>query len=239
MAKKIEDIFVKLFLQEYSYLIQDDEWKKFYELAMRKLDTIVPGSSTTEEFRSSSYGHLTECLLEAGIDPLDYLDYVPECYLFGSNVTNIDIPNHITSIQDTAFSDCSKLNSIKLPSKLTYIGINAFRYCDSLNEMSIPDTVQYIGSGAFRASGISNIIFPQSLDVIEDNICSNCHKLQSIILESDIRKIGDFSFSNCNNLVDITYNDMKDKWQKIIKGKYWNDMVPAKIIHCIDGDVEI
>ena len=53
-----------------------------------------------------------------------------------SSLTNITIPNGITSIGYFAFRDCSSLNSIEIPSSVTKIGSNAFDGCDSLTTLT-------------------------------------------------------------------------------------------------------
>ena len=43
------------------------------------------------------------------------------------SLTNINIPNSVTNIGDSAFSDCSSLTSINIPNSVTDIGDGAFR----------------------------------------------------------------------------------------------------------------
>jgi hypothetical protein len=57
--------------------------------------------------------------------------------------------SHLTTIGDSAFSDCSMIQDIKLPDTVTTIGPNSFRGCTNLATISIPYNVRSIGSGAF------------------------------------------------------------------------------------------
>lgn len=65
---------------------------------------------------------------------------ISECTFACSSLTIIDIPNSITSIGEGAFSGCSKLASIHIPNSVTSIGGVAFFGCDSLH------TVYYSGT---------------------------------------------------------------------------------------------
>ena len=57
-----------------------------------------------------------------------------------SSLKQIVLPNHITSIEELAFSGCTSLETITLPASLRKIGKNIFSDCNSLK------TVQFKGS---------------------------------------------------------------------------------------------
>lgn len=61
---------------------------------------------------------------------------------------NISFPN-VTSIGDSAFSNCVLLTSISIPN-ITSIGNYAFYYCRRLMSVTIPDSVTNIGEDAFE-----------------------------------------------------------------------------------------
>ena len=65
------------------------------------------------------------------------LYYGGKLYLNGQLVTNLEIPNNVTSINEGAFSGCSSLTSVTIPSSVTSIGSWAFNGCDSLTTMTI------------------------------------------------------------------------------------------------------
>ena len=50
----------------------------------------------------------------------------------------IIIPKSVTSIEYSAFGNCSSLTSIIIPNSVTSIGVGAFRYCNSLTSIIIP-----------------------------------------------------------------------------------------------------
>lgn len=56
----------------------------------------------------------------------------------------------VTSIGESAFSDCSSLTSIKIPNSVTSIGKRAFSYCSGLTSINIPESVTSIDDYAFE-----------------------------------------------------------------------------------------
>ena len=65
------------------------------------------------------------------------------------SITDIVIPNGVTSIGDLAFNYCTSLTSVTIPSSVTSIDYSAFRDCTSLTSITIPSSVTSIGSSAF------------------------------------------------------------------------------------------
>jgi hypothetical protein len=74
---------------------------------------------------------------------------------------------HVTSIGDSAFSECQSLTSITIPDSVTKIGDYAFNYCTSLTNVTIPDSVTKIGDYAFNYSqSLTSVIIPDSVTSI-------------------------------------------------------------------------
>lgn len=58
----------------------------------------------------------------------------------------------------------------------------------------IPDYIKTIGRRAFGMSGVKNIVFPSSVEEIEEDGCSNCDSLESVTLNEGLKKIGRWAF---------------------------------------------
>lgn len=93
-------------------------------------------------------------------------------------ITNISIPNAVTSIGRYAFRFCTYLKRVQLGNKITVIGYEAFRKCISL----------------------SNIILPNSLVEIESNVFYDCETLTNITIPENVSTLGDPIIYSCENL---------------------------------------
>ena len=79
-------------------------------------------------------------------------------YLNNELVTDIVIPDGVTSIEGYAFEYCSSLTSVTIPDSVTSIGAGAFRYCNNLTTVIIPDSVTSIADSAFSGCAKDLII---------------------------------------------------------------------------------
>lgn len=70
-------------------------------------------------------------------------------YLNNELITDLVIPNSVTSIGTYAFINCSSLTSVSIPNGVTSIGDWAFSRCKKLTSVTIPKSVTKIGASAF------------------------------------------------------------------------------------------
>ena len=75
-----------------------------------------------------------------------------------TEITNLIIPNSVTSIGQCAFINCSGLTSITIPNSVTSIGGYAFYYCSGLTSVTIGNSVTSIGSGAFDCENLATVV---------------------------------------------------------------------------------
>ena len=86
----------------------------------------------------------------------------------GSSITEIEIPEGITSLGDYAFYGCSDLKSVTLPSTLRQIGKGAFGNCTSLETIDLSKTnITELPERAFAGSmSLKDIKLPQALSKV-------------------------------------------------------------------------
>ena len=104
-------------------------------------------------------------------------------------------------ICDNAFASCRSLSDIVIPDSVTSIGIGAFFNCSSLSNIVIPDSVTSIGGAAFFICGsLSNIVIPDSVTSIGDSVFRACSSLSEIVIPSSVTSIGSGAFGGCASL---------------------------------------
>ena len=125
-----------------------------------------------------------------------------------NNLTNINIPNNISSIGDLAFFGCSSLENITIPNQTTSIGDSAFSRCSSLTSIKMPENVNLIGSFAFsNCNHLVNIVIPEKVSCVKSGTFLGCGELETIILPDRLISIDSNAFKDCTSLTNITLPD--------------------------------
>ena len=133
------------------------------------------------------------------------LYYAKHLYVNDVEVTDLVIPNSVTSIGGNAFSYCNGLTSVIIPNSVTSIGEEAFRGCSGLTSVTIPNSVTSIESAAFAyCTGLTSITIPNSVTSIGDSAFEGCSGLTSIIIPNSVTSIGSGAFAYCTGLTSIT-----------------------------------
>ena len=128
------------------------------------------------------------------------------------NLTEVHLPDTLTTIGSRCFESCSSLVNINLPSSITTIGYSAFNGCTSLEieDLSLPNLteIQTFAFNGVRITKISNLGKLTSLRDISwnENIFGNKTTLTSVNLPSTLTSVGNYVFNgytnaeiNCNN----------------------------------------
>jgi hypothetical protein len=133
------------------------------------------------------------------------LSFAGHLFLNGAEITDLVIPNSVTSIGGYAFSGCSGLTSITIPNSVTSIGEYAFSGCSGLTSVTIPNSVTSIGGSAFSGcSGLTSVTIPNSVTSIGEYAFSGCSGLTSVTIPSSVTSIGASAFSHCSGLTSVT-----------------------------------
>ena len=211
------------------------------------LTSVVIGDGVTsiytEAFRycdSLTSVYITDVAAWCNISFADYyanpLLYAKNLYLNNELVTELIIPDSVTSIGSYAFYNCDSLTSVVIPDSVTTIGSYAFAYCDSLTSVVIPDSVTTIGSSAF--AGCNKLISEYNyvkylkandnpyfavLEVTNKNFSTytihpdtkiiayeafyNCDSLTSVEIGDSVTSIGSYAFRNCDSLTSVETGD--------------------------------
>ena len=156
-----------------------------------------------------------------GISFADYdsnpLYYVHNLYLNGSLVTDLTMPDGVTSIGKCAFYGCSGLKSVTIPDSVTSIGNGAFSGCGGLTSFvvgcnnanySSVDRLLLTRDGKKLVSGVNGVVsIPGSVTSIEPSAFSGCSGLTDIVIGNGVTSIGNYAFRDCSGLKCVAIPD--------------------------------
>ena len=171
------------------------------------------------------------CNISFGYNSSNPLRYAGNLYLNNELVTDLIIPDSVTTIGDQAFSGYDSLTSVTIPDSVTTIGYQAFYECDSVTSVTIGKGVTSIGNYAFAGctgklivncnipsknyddrtgfynAEFSEVIICNGVTTIGDWTFYHCSSLTSVTIPDSVTKIGDLAFSGCDGLTSITIPD--------------------------------
>ena len=152
--------------------------------------------------------HITDLVAWCSIDfegsSANPLYYAQNLYLNNELITELVIPNGVTSIGNHAFYRCKGLTSITIPNSVTSIGSGAFEHCTGLTSITIPNSVTSIGEHAFSScSGLTNVTIGNSVTSIGRWAFQYCSGLTSVTIGNSVTSIGDNAFYGCKGLKTV------------------------------------
>ena len=123
-----------------------------------------------------------------------------------SGLTTVKIQTSLSgsTLPEGIFSDCSNLTNVTLSPGITVIGARAFSDCTNLS--TLPSGLITIGQYAFAKTGFTSLVIPATVETINDNAFSNCANLVNISFvenESNTLSIHKGAFSSNSNLSNI------------------------------------
>jgi sorbitol-specific phosphotransferase system component IIA len=179
----------------HTYPVMSIGDKAFYKCTGLTSVTIPNSVTTIENGAFYSCTGLTKVNISdiaawCGIALEDYfsnpLGYAQHLYLNDQEITELTIPNSVTSIGAYAFFNCIGLTSVTIPNSVTSIDVNAFEYCAGLTSVSIPNSVTSIGQHSFAyCTGLTAVNIGNLVSSIGNGAFASCTSLQRFVVESD------------------------------------------------------
>lgn len=160
-----------------------------------------------EEYCVAGLGSATESdiVISSTYDGLPVTSIADSAFSGCLRLESVTIPSGITSIGYRAFYFCENLTSVTIPDTVTKIMSSAFDRCVSLESVTIPDSVTSIGSTAFFCcTSLTSVIIPDGITVITENMFNGCTSLTNVTFPESLTSIGDNAFEHCNSLLSLT-----------------------------------
>ena len=143
------------------------------------------------------------CLGYKGNEPTGALSIKEGTRLIGSRafyycdgLTEVTIPNSVTSIGDDAFDYCSRLTEVNISD------LSAWCKIDFGNSYSNP--LYYAQKLKLNGSEITNLVIPNDITQIKQYAFFYCNGLTSVTIPNSVTSIGESAFYYCPGLTSVT-----------------------------------
>ncbi len=134
-------------------------------------------------------------------NPLVYAEHL---YINGIEITELDIPESVTTIGDYAFGRFIGLRHVTIPNTVTKIGEEAFVNCFRLKTLSIGNSVETICFAAFeRCLNLTGVIIPNSVKTIGECAFAGCESISTLSIGNSVESIEEAAFYGCKNLTNV------------------------------------
>ena len=202
----------------------------------QKVDSLKPGTDNVYAnaldfypLPDGTYGvkagntlYMDKVVIPAEYNGKPVTQILPNAFENATNLTEIVIPNSVTSIGWSAFSGCSSFTSVVIPDSVTSIGSCAFYDCSSLTSITIPDSVTSIGYKAFDGcDNLTNVYITNLTSwcsigfddsaanplAFASNLYFNNELVTKLVIPDSVTSIGDYAFYNCDSLTNVVIPD--------------------------------
>lgn len=197
------------------FLLQPETQKQLNTYDIKGIYDRLNSSS----FKVNCISLFTQLLYSIDVNPFDYLEYIPDFFLYSTSLVAIKIPNNIKSINRYAFYDCPDFTSITIPDSVIAIGESAFSGYNKLQDIYITDIAAWCNiSGLDNLMGyglskknlylnnelVTSILIPDGVTAIPPSAFRYCCSLTSITIPNSVMSIGGYVFSGCGELKSVT-----------------------------------
>ena len=145
---------------------------------------------------------------------------------------------HNSSINTLLYINGEKLTNLTIPESLTSIPEYAFQ-CVQLNSVTIPDSVTSIGEEAFYGSSVTTVRMADSVTNVETNAFANCSNLKKVYYVGDSSKWSSIAWNSGNDsLIDAKRQFVAsfDDIRTVSLGSVEHGTLTLSDDNCIPGD---
>ncbi|MCQ2303777.1 MAG: leucine-rich repeat domain-containing protein [Bacteroidales bacterium] len=128
-------------------------------------------------------------------------------------MTEVSLPNTITSISGKAFNDCDGLVTFHMPNSVINLGYCAFYHCDKLKNLTLGSGLKYIGNyddryGVFEeCDALEAVAIPASVTLLGRNAFYDCNSLKFVAIGSGVPSITEQAFYHCAELKSVVIDN--------------------------------
>ena len=143
----------------------------------------IDGMGAGTDLASASYGAFQNC----------------------ESLTELALPDGLTTIEPYAFKNCKALKSITFPNSLTTLGKCAFLLCSALETVTFGTGFTTVNENAFNSCGVKRINWGSITDIGNQAFYS-CN-IKDIEFPDQIKSVGNRAFANNTSLMTVKVNN--------------------------------
>ena len=140
----------------------------------------------------------------------------------GELVTDVVIPDTITTIPQYAFYSCTGIASVLIPNSVTSIEWSAFCSCYNIETIEYQGTLEeYLSidmgnvwitdsSHSLKIGGqeiTNNLVIPDTITTIPERAFCGCTDITSVFIPESVTSIGSYAFMYCTSLATVNFGD--------------------------------
>lgn len=231
VASMIDDATKNPILDYITYTITENN-----TVTLTGCDTSISGShiipDTIEGYPVTTIGDnaFKSCYNLTNITIPNSITSIGDYAFTNAPIRNIIIPDSVTSIGSYAFYECFRITSMNIPNSVVSIGENAFGYCSDLIHLRLPNNLTDITpSMVFCCIDLATVDMPNNTTHIGDNAFGYSWNLTHITIPNSVVSIGDRAFSECPALTDVYFMGSEEEWNKISIGSENEALLNATI----------
>lgn len=144
--------------------------------------------------------------LESATIPKTITSIEPSTFNTCANLTSVKFADGIKvkALPAGMFNSCYKLTDVTIPQSVTSLGNNCFDECSGLTSIDIPESVNGFGSWCFiRCYSLKSVKLPNKPKSFGEGCFSGCRSLESVEIPADWTSLGSKTFSGCTSLKSI------------------------------------
>ena len=114
--------------------------------------------------------------------------------------------SYFRTIEQNAFSGCSKLQSVTIPTSYQTFGKPGFKNCKSLSSVSLPYTLTLLPDEVFSGcTSLMTVALPSNLTGLPEKAFFGCTDLSDLTVPAKVATVGAAAFEGCSALRTLTF----------------------------------
>lgn len=150
------------------------------------------------------------------------LYYAKNLYVNNNLITDLVIPEGVSSIPYATFYNCTGFESVTFPDSLTSVGQMAFYGCTNISKVHTNDIgnwceidfydvtanpLFYANKLYLNGNPVTNVIIPDGTTKIGSCAFARCYDIKNLTIPDSVTSIGTGAFNRCTGLTEVIIPD--------------------------------